>query len=470
MRRGYDAIDGKIGDATTDAYNAYMAVLEGADKSTYEDDYRAANGGKAPVYGQVAGRTPEEVRAYTNMYYDYFKRYPEAYASLAEGNRELIGYALPYMNDEVMRLLSQNVLEGYQSPEDNASINVNKLARKGLLGSRGDEMLQEAEKINVREAIDRGGLNTLHLATLALRSGQLAMGMAANALFGDNPWEEDGLQYVKRYNPVTGAVENVLVPKAGTTFADAANVENEVGRMVVNTLTDPFFWLSMAPTVKTAASNFKSTLKNGSGYFRGYPEPAANNVMVPHNNADIVVPGGRINNQVMRELESQGRAVRVQNGTTSTAARGGTRATTRGSGAVRGNTRGTGWQQTWGNQPSQTVGSTSTSATWDLLPGEMPSIPELEPIPLNMPFIAPPPMPAPSYKGPSSYAYTMPQGTYAWQYSEQPVGNDFIIFNGGAGGEQLLRNASADTHNYWRARNPQYGTGRRWDGDYLSGK
>lgn len=471
MRTGQDAIDGRLGNKSINALNQYMALLNGANSTKYEDDYRKAHNGELPVYAKVAGRDDATIRQMTNMYYDYYSRNPEVFAGLAEGNSALGNYSLPYLPDEALSLLSRNYMEGYRTGESDtnpgAQLNLSKMAKAGLLGSRGTELQQQWEAQNVREAEDRGALNTMHLATMPMRVGQMAAGMTANALFGDDPYEKDGLQYTKRYNPITGAVEDVLVPKEGTTVADVAGVDNGLARFAVNAITDPLTLMSLASKVtKVPASkgvieteipgssysgNMRGTSTWSEAGVPGNPYRAGQSYtgaslgykpsIIQKGKQAFQTIGNRIRQFAGRKHGGANKVVSTSNPTTySKSAKG----------IMQEN------PSTMPYNAERPYFYNRTEVEWPALYGYKG----------GLPYVAPPAMNPVKYNIPN-FTYQKPGGQYMWTYSsENPQGRDFNVYD--EYGDWLYSKPSANTNNTWRS-GAQGGNFNAYENDFLSG-
>ena len=167
IRTGADAIDGRAGKATMSKALEYSALLGGAQKNTYDEDYRAKYG-IDPTYNTIAGRSPEETMQMTNMYYDYLKRNPQLFGKFS--------YATPYMTQQALEMLdAANGTTYSQSAKD------------------------AKDEAHMRASIERGRNNIMIAAGAPAHVVTSALGAAVNQL-GRVPGVNTTLEYTLGMN------------------------------------------------------------------------------------------------------------------------------------------------------------------------------------------------------------------------------------------------------------------------------
>ena len=434
MRTGADAIDGRIGNSTLNALDKYISAAN-LQSDLYDKDFREFYGDKAPTYNNVAGRSREQAENYLRTLYQYYADNPAMYKNMMEDPK--YNSQLAFLTDEAKSMLYDKYIKNatLQDGDITRQQDLSTLARKGLAGSAGTRDLQHWEAENVRQAKARIGGNILNEVTKPLTAGQMLAGQVAALFSPDKEWEKGGLNYNYSWNPVTGQMQKVAVSDDMTNVSDVVGIENPYGAFVVNTLTDPLFWVGMHPisNLKSMGRNFRTSLKYGVQPYEGVPlvTAEAGETIVPGGSVWTAQPGtvaggtaagmeapgwvARFTNPEAQGLQQVGRA--AGRSTTRT----GRGQTVVGTKTNPRSARGGAYRKGTQPQPRQFYDASGTENGWELAPTRSPQ-PVWSPYTRPTLFIAPPQ----AYWTPQDRPYYFeetPGGDYTWGYNNMPDGS-----------------------------------------------
>lgn len=484
MRTGADAIDGRIGNSTLNALDQYISTAN-LQSDLYDRDFKEFYGDKSPTYNNVAGRSREQAENYLRTLYQYYADNPAMYKNMMEDPRYTS--QLAFLTDEAKSMLYDKYIKNatLQDGDITRRQDLSTLARKGLAGSAGTRDLQHWETENVRDAAKRGGIAIFNEVTKPLTAGRMLAGQAAAFLSPDTEYDKGGLTYTRTWNPVTGQMQKVATSNEGTTIADVVGAENPIGAFMVNTVTDPLFWIGSGAytNIKNAGKNFGQSLKYGVNPQRmPLVEATPGETLFPGGNVWAAQPkaGTEATGWVARftNPEAQG----LQQVTTKTGqafTKNGRGTTIVGTKTNPRSARGGAWRKSTQPTPRQQVGSTGTASEWQV-PNTQVAGPNYVDYVSYRPFVAPP---AFVYTPNERHYYweEIPGGDYTWNYSNMSDGSRRMdILNGAypANGdwepEVLTNMPTSFGPNVWRGfqtgKQQQHGLGTMYYNGLIHGK
>lgn len=484
MRTGYDAIDGRWGNASGKAFEQYTALLNGMTTDAFDKDWAAKHPGQAAPNVSVAGRDNVTSNQMRNAYYTYFKEHPEIYAGLVSDpdNQNTAYRTLPYLDDAAKELLFDVVQDynkqnggiyDYQSSPEQRHLNTHAMAQQGLFNNSTNNAIMAADEgRNVRSGLDRAGRDMMQAYTWAGMTGQRLAGAVANSMFGNQPTDwgmvfnpNTAYEQSSYYNPVTGKIEWVTAPtsKEAITVADVAGVENPLGRFALNVATDPLALLSMAGTIKTGAQNLGRGVQNTRTFFRNTAANVARNQAAAGTNAGnaaiqttsanaaklaqrglVPNPNGgvaQLNPMSYKQLRDAG--LQVEKGPSNYITVGNVK---HGAGVRR-------------SHNASRVASTGNQSTLFIKPLNEPIAPEqylpMVPMQYNLPYVALPTLDRIDYADPYYKQSSAGNPLVNWQYTSANPGN---MYSEDYGDYPMTGIRSANSNNFWRDQYPQSGS------------